>query len=334
MGGALRAALRRAAVLASVSLAMVATVPGASAQDLRYTLPQHHPLNPMTTSRSGLYAQPYMPAAPGWRHSIAVEYGSSAEWEEAVSGARYVLDAELMRVQLVLSRDLSATRFVQIGTSVNGVFDGFADPLINWYHSRIGISSRGREQRPDNRFRYSILVPRYGLNVQRERPDQYLGDLQLGYGVRHSATNQTVLLVSAPTSTAPAGYTKNTYSLAAVHTMRGSLSNRLRWEATLGGGYTPTEGELANHQFSGYNSTSLAATYKLFGDWTFYTQAFTHSALYRVTGLPELESRTWAGDFDLLGRTPGGREWRVGFTEDFGPSDGGIDIIVTFSTIW
>ena len=318
----------------TIALTLIAAgAVSAAAQDSVRSIPAHYPLNPMSASRSGLFAQPYLPTSSGWRRTLSVDYASAVEWEETEDGARYVLDAELMRTRLTFSRDLSPSRFFQLGLDVSGAFNGFADGAFDWYHSTIGIGFLGREMRPRNQFRYSLRLSN-GIAFERERPDYYLGDVQLAYGVRHGTAHQTTLAATIPTSTAPVGYTKDTYSLAAIHTMRVDPHPRVHLEGSVGVGYTPRVGELAPHQLTLFNSTSVAATLRLFGSGRLYGYLFTHNALYDDTMLPELETREWTGDFGWMWRTAGGRELRLGFTEDFGPKDAGIDLILRFSTSW
>jgi hypothetical protein len=108
-------------------------------------------------------------------------------------------------------------------------------------------------------------------------------------------------------------------------------SARFSLEGTIGAGYTPDEGVLAAHQRTFHNSSSATITLRLLGQNMLYGNLFTHSALYRSTTLPELENREWSADFGWTGRTSAGRAWRIGFTEDFGPSDSGIDLILRFA---
>ncbi len=305
----------------------------AAAQSAGHTAPSHFPLNPMAVSRSGLYSQPYVPVASGWRHSLSFDYGSSVEWENSITGATYVLDAELMRAHLQLRKDLSPRRFFQVALDVNGVFNGFADAAFDWYHSTMGIGFRGRENRPQNEFRYSLSLPT-GISVERERPDYYIGDLLLGYGLRHGSRNQTTLALSIPTSTAPDGYAKKTFFVGAIHTFRTDLSRQFSFEATLGAGYTPATGDLSPIQNELFNSASTTIQFHLSSRNTFYGSLFTHSALYKSTFLPELENRELTGNFGWQGRTASGREWRIGVTEDFGPADAGLDLILRFGVNW
>ena len=65
-------------------------------------LPAHQPLNPTSTARTGLYAQPYRAFDPagGWRTGLSVEYGNAIE-SDTHGTSSYLLDAELMRGSLL-----------------------------------------------------------------------------------------------------------------------------------------------------------------------------------------------------------------------------------------
>ena len=74
-------------------------------------LPEFAPLNPMASSRSGLYYQPYREPAPGrWISAFGLEYASVIEYNR-LPQADYVLDSELLRLSVGLSRDLGQHTF-------------------------------------------------------------------------------------------------------------------------------------------------------------------------------------------------------------------------------
>jgi hypothetical protein len=105
-------------------------------------------------------------------------------------------------------------------------------------------------------------------------------------------------------------------------------------EATLGVAYTPTAGVLAPYQKEFFNSTSVAMSVRAWRSTGFYGYLFTHNPMYRNTTLPELEQRELTADFGVQRRTASGKIWRVGFTEDFGPQDAGLDLILRFGMNW
>lgn len=309
-----------------------AQAPPLGAQEPDFSPPGGGTLNPMAVSRSGLRLQPMVAPRAGWSHELSIDYGSAAEWEESSRGGKYVLDAELLRVNLHLRRDISPKRFVQFSLDANGVFDGFCDAAFDWYHDLVGVDFRGREKRPRNQFGYSLLVPQ-GVNLSRERPDYYLGDLHLGYGLRHGGAQQTVVTVTLPTATAPEGYAKDVWSVAAMHTFRLRLPGRILFEGSVGAGYTPSVGETASIQRQVFHAASASATVPAIGG-AFYGSLFSHSALYAGTTLPELESQSLIGDIGFMRRIASGHMWRVGITEDFGPTDAGIDLTLRMGVAW
>src|SRR5918994_436033 len=136
-------------------------------------LPEFAPLNPMSSSRSGLYYQPFREPAPGrWTAALAVEYASVIEYNRLIQ-ADYILDSELLRISLGLSRDLGARSFVMVGASVEGAYAGFLDGFLDWYHGALGIEVIERERRPRDRFLYTVTLPD-GNSVSRSRSDLFL----------------------------------------------------------------------------------------------------------------------------------------------------------------
>ena len=88
-----------------ILLALLSVLLSAASAGSAQGLPEFAPLNPMASSRSGLYYQPYRDPAPGWITSVGLEYASLIEYNQE-SQADYVLDSELLRLGLGLSRDL------------------------------------------------------------------------------------------------------------------------------------------------------------------------------------------------------------------------------------
>ncbi len=74
-------------------------------------LPEFDPLNPVASSRSGLYFQPFREPEPGrWRHAVALDYASLIEYNP-LDQADYVLDSEVLRLSFGASRDLGGGPF-------------------------------------------------------------------------------------------------------------------------------------------------------------------------------------------------------------------------------
>jgi hypothetical protein len=155
-------------------------------------LPPFAPLNPMSTSRSGLYYQPLRGPAPGrWVTTMALDYASIIEYNE-LPVANYVLDSEVLRLSLGLSRDLGERSFLMLEAAAGGAYAGFMDGFLDWYHSALGIRMRPRESRPRDRFLYEITLPD-GRAVQRSRSSLFLDDLRVGLCFRPNSELQTVV---------------------------------------------------------------------------------------------------------------------------------------------
>src|SRR3954465_2822766 len=101
--------------------------------------PESAPLNPSARSRTGLYYQPYRDPAPGrWTAAFSFDYASVIEYNR-LSQADYVLDSELLRMSLGLTRDLGPRTFVTLNGALGGAYAGFLDGFIDWYHGTLGI---------------------------------------------------------------------------------------------------------------------------------------------------------------------------------------------------
>ncbi len=198
-------------------------------------LPEFGPLNPVASSRSGLYFQPFREAEPGrWRPALALDYGSVIEYNR-LDQADYVLDSEVLRLTFGASRDLGRRTFLALSVSLDGAYAGFLDGFLDWYHGKLGIRVSEREQRPQDRFLYSITLPD-GRTVARSSGDLFLGDIRAGLGIRVNSQLQTVLSLTLPTSTGPEGYGRGVPSVAVLNTLRVPLTPRLVYEGSLGVG--------------------------------------------------------------------------------------------------
>src|SRR4051795_9166069 len=106
------------AVYPLTALCLVSLVRSGRAQGL----PPFSPANPMSSSRTGLYFQPYRDPAPGrWTGAFALDYASTVEYNRLTT-ADYVLDSEIMRASLQLGRDLSSNTFAMVDLSVGGAY--------------------------------------------------------------------------------------------------------------------------------------------------------------------------------------------------------------------
>ena len=290
-------------------------------------LPPFAPLNPMSSSRSGLYYQPLRGPAPGrWVTTMALDYASIIEYNQ-LPEANYVLDSEVLRVSLGLSRDLGERSFLMLEASAGGAYAGFMDGFLDWYHSALGIRMRQREIRPRDRFLYEITLPD-GRAIQRSRSNLFLDDLRVGFGFRPRPELQTVVSLTLPTSTGPVGYGRGVPSLSVLNTMGALLSPRVHYEGSLGLGFTPTNGSLARLQRELFLAVTSGVRVTVWGHNSVFANLFYHSPYYHSTTLPSLDRRELSLDFGWVLQTRTGGEWRVGMTEDLEPGGPGVDLVL------
>jgi uncharacterized protein DUF3187 len=301
----------------------LATPAGAWAQGL----PSFAPLNPVSTSRSGLYYQPLREPAPGrWVTTVALDYASIIEYNK-MSAAEYVLDSELLRLSIGLSRDIGARTFLMVEAAAGGAYGGFMDGFLDWYHGALGIRVRERESRPLDRFLYEITLPD-GRTVQRSRSSLFLDDLRIGLGFRPSSTLQTVLSVTLPTSTGPAGYGRGVPSVSLLSTLGALVSPQVHYEGSVGLGFAPANGNLASLERELFLAVTSGLRVAVWGRNSVFANLFYHSPYYGGTTLPSLDRRELSLDFGWVVRTRTGGEWRVGLTEDLEPGGPGVDLVL------
>jgi uncharacterized protein DUF3187 len=289
-------------------------------------LPELAPLNPMASSRSGLYYQPYRDPAPGrWVTALGVDYASVIEFNQ-MSQADYVLDSELLRVSLGLSRDLGRNAFLTLGAAAGGAYAGFLDGFLDWYHGTLGIRVSERERRPRDRFLYTATLPD-GRSFARGRADFFLEDVRVGLGVRSTSHLQSVFSLTLPTSTGPAGYGRGVPSVSMLNTFRSPLQRSLVYEGSLGLGYTPTHGSLPEGQRELFLAASSGLRLRVWGSQSVFANVFYHSPYYQGTTLPALDGRDLSLDFGWILQTGRGGEWRLGLTEDLEPKGPGVDLV-------
>jgi hypothetical protein len=319
--------LRLPISLVPLALAVLGLVTPLSAR--AQGLPSFAPLNPVSSSRSGLYFQPLREPAPGrWVTTVALDYASIIEYNQ-LPDANYVLDSELLRMSLGLSRDLGARSFLMVEASAGGAYAGFMDGFLDWYHGALGIRMGERESRPRDRFLYEIGLPD-GRKVERSRSNLFLDDLRVGLGFRPSPALQTVVSVTVPTSTGPVGYGRGVPSLNLLNTVGALLSPQVHYEGSVGLGFTPTNGSLARLQRELFVAVSSGLRVMLWGRNSAYANVFYHSPYYQGTTLPALDRRELSVDFGWIVQTRTGGEWRMGMTEDLEPGGPGVDLVLRF----
>lgn len=314
---------------------LVMLVLGADAPAAAQSLPLLHPINPVAESRSGLYFQPYVPAGPGWRPSVGVDYGSILElaFRFSLADTAYLLDAEVLRLNLSVARNLDSRHFLLGEVWVGGTHDGFLDGFLNWYHGILGITDGGREGRPANTFGYHYKSA--GNEVTRFRSRSgYLGDLRFGIGRRHDERAQSVLSVTLPTSTAGAGSARGTPSLSLLNSFRAPVSSRVIYEGSINAGYTPRHGALSKLQeryfFLGTSGVRIRTIGRL---WSF-ANLYLHSPYMAGSDAPVLDRWDVTIDFGWMVRSRGGREFRFGMTEDLAPGGPAVDANFRIGYTW
>lgn len=290
-------------------------------------LPAFEPINPVAISRSSVYFQPYQPSRAGaWSVALRLDYGSAVEYNIPAPRPQYLLDGEFLRFEAAVTRDLGPRAFLQATARLGGAYAGFLDGFLKWYHGLFGFKVPERDARPDDSFAYDLVLPD-GTRVSRSPSSLYLGDLRLAAGYRYNPFIQSVLALTLPTSTRPDGYGLGTISLALLNTLHEPLSSRFTFEGGLGFGLTPAHGELAPYQRTVFASASSGLRFRFWGRQSLFANIFYHSPYYHDTTLRALDRRELDLDFGWILATKGGKEWRVGLTEDLQPSGPAIDLI-------
>lgn len=299
---------------------------GGAAPAAAQSLPLLHPINPVAESRSGLYFQPYVPAGPGWRHSLGVDYANMLElaFRSSLADTAYLLDAEVLRLNLSAAHDLDARHFLLGEAWVGGVYDGFLDGFLNWYHGVLGIPDPGRAGRPANRFGYRYKSATDEVTRFRAR-GAYLGDLRLGIGRRHNERAQSVLSLTLPTSTGGAGFARGTPSVSLLNSFRAPVSPGVIYEGSFNAGYTPRHGALSSLQERFFLLGTSGVRFRTLGRLWSFANLYVHSPYMSGSDAPELDRWDVTIDFGWIVRSRGGREFRFGMTEDLAPGGPAVD---------
>lgn len=290
-------------------------------------LPAFRPINPIASSRSGVSFEPFHHPLPGrWMVDVGLEYASTIEYN-VLPQSSFLLDSELLRVRAAVARDLGPRTFVLAEAELLGAYAGVFDGTLEWYHDLLGIEIPERERRPENDFLFEADLDG-SAPLLREPGDLFLGDLRLGVGVRVHPRVQSVVALTLPTNTGPAGYGRDEISVSLLNTARFPLTGRLVMESSLSGGYTPSHGSLAGWQRELFLAGSSGLRWRFWGRHALYGNVFLHSPYYHDTGLPSLDRRDLALDFGWILAGSGGRELRVGMTEDLEPGGPAIDLVL------
>ena len=295
-------------------------------------LPPYVPISPMIASRSGLYFQPYLDPSAGWHIATSLDYANAIE-ESRRGSAEYLLDAELLRVDLTLSRDLSPTTFLAATASMAGSYNGFLDPFLNWYHSLIGMRHGVRTARPENQFDFVIQLPD-GTRLARHRSGAFLGDGRVAFGVRLSRGWQTVVSVTLPTTTGPPGYGRGVPSLNLLTTVRSALDGRWTYEGSAGVGYSAQSGDLSAYQRTVFGWASSGLRFRFAGRQAAFANVLYQTPDYERTTLPGLDDRTLGMDDGVALRLRRGPEWDFALAELLWPRAAANDPTFRIGARW
>lgn len=324
--------MRRPGFLEALTALWVASASSLPAQGL----PAYVPINPVTTSRSALYFQPVEALAPRWRATLQFDWSSLIEHQRgAPFTTRGLVDAEILRLDATVVRDLGPDRFVLASIGVAHVSDGVLDAFFDWFHTTFGFPGGHRNRRPRNEFEYRVRTPDGGCCRPYERPALMLTDSRLGLGIRHSAATQSLLFITLPTTTHSRGYGRGVGSANAVITARVEPEPRMHLEGSVGLGWTPRHGELAAHQRVLFWSASGGGRYRFWGRQALFFNVFFQSAGYRGMELDGYDRYELTGDMGFLLRP--GRNWPeliLALTEDLKPSGSAVDATFRIGLRW
>ncbi len=298
------------------------------------SLPAYVPINPVLASRSALYAQPYLPRDDGWRLSVVLDYANAIETSTSpTDGRKYLLDAELSRIDVWVARDLGGDWFALADLPIRGAHDGFLDAFLNWYHDLIGLKVPARNARPHDTYGWTIELPDLALDIPRERPS--LGDLRLGAG-RRVGRVQFVATVTLPTATTGIDtWSRRTVAATVGATARAVDNDRVKLELGLQAGYTPTHGDLAAYQRTGFVGGTAGFRWRAVRQQAVFATLFMQSASWQGTGFHAMDDAEVTLDFGFLLKP--GRHWpalQLGMTEDLVPRGPAVDAGFTVGLHW
>lgn len=314
-----------------MSLALATTPSIINAQ----SLPILHPINPVAESRSGLYFQPLVAPGRGWRVATGLDYASMAEigFYGSLADSAYLLDAEVLRLNLNVTHDLGPKYFVSGEAWAGGSYNGFLDGFLTWYHGLFGIRYPERDNRPSNSFGY-FYRDRTGREYRFKSKGFGLGDLRFGLGRRHGSSGQSVLSITVPTNTMGDGFARGTPSLSLLNTYRVKATPRLIYEGSASVGYTPINGPLSDYQNQLFVLGTSGFRWRTFGGLWSFANLFLHSPYYSDTGAGQLDRWDFTIDFGWMIRGKSGREFRFGMTEDLLPGGPAVDANFRLGFAW
>ncbi len=288
------------------------------------SVPHHAAINPVLAARSALYHQPHLPSQPGWRHSVIVDYSNAIETGITRDRRQYLFDAELLQVDLWLTRELSPRWFVTGNVALRSAHDGMLDAFLNWYHEVIGLPVPARNRRPNDTYGWTIELPGGTLDIPRARP--FLGDLRLGIGHRVGRA-QVVASVTLPTATTSvAEWKRGTVGTALSASYRALERSRLSLDVGAAAGWTPRHGVLAEYQRTTFLAGSAAFRWRVIRRQEVFATLFTQTAGHTGTGFAAVDDPEVTLDFGgLLFLGDGWPRLQLGMTEDLLPRGPSVD---------
>jgi hypothetical protein len=297
------------------------------------SIPPYVPANPLLESRSALYSQPFVQPSPGWHWRWLTDYYNAVETATSPDAARSTtFDAEVLQSDLWLTHDLSRHVFVLGNVAVRGGYDGFLDAFLIWYHHFIGLAVPARDELPHDTFQWHTEFP--DTIVDRSAPGTFLGDVRAGIGVRFGRA-QLVASATLPTATSKDGWVRHVIGTSLALTAEPIRSNRVIVDASISGGYTPTQGGLAPYQKSWFGSAMLATRWRFAGQQAVYGTLWAQSSNWQQTGFVDVDDAEVIGDFGFLLHVA--KHWpelQLGLTEDMVPKGPAMDIGFAIGLRW
>jgi hypothetical protein len=268
-----------------------------------------------------------------WHAEVVTEYGSLIEYSGRPR-RELVLDAEILGTRVVLLRALGESSFVFGEGSWNVIGDGYLDGFLDAYHDFIDVSVAGRDRRPTNVYGYSFRVD--DRTFEYAKAGAFFGDVRLGVGLRHHGTWQSVATVTIPTGSEPEGFRKGVVSLGLTTTTHREFGRegRFAYEGTLGFGYTPRHGELAEWQRTTFFLTTQGGRARVAGPWHVYANLIVASPYYHDSGIQELDLMELTMDFGALFDFARGPTWFLGMTQDLLPNGPAVDVVFRLGAGW
>jgi len=286
----------------------------------------------MVYSRTGLATRRFVDPAQRWQVTALMDYASPIEYASTQT-LFYVLDAELLRMEVAVTRQLGGRAFVLGEASLNGAYDGFLDGVLEGYHNLVGLHVQAREVRPKNKFAYE-LNRSGGPVVSYRKSSGFLGDIRVGAGMRFSRHWQSTLSVTLPTSTGPTGYGREVASVNFTTMLHADVSDRFGYEGTAGLGYTAKHGDFAEFERTTFLMIAQGFRLRVVGPFRLYSNIIWHSAVYHDIGTTELDGSDLTIDVGGIFKFRRGPEWIAGVTEDLRPSGPAIDLSIRLGVRW